>query len=463
MNSLKKTLATAQLLIFGVARHANAQPASEASAAEHFQRGLVHAQASEVDAAASEFEAAYEASPNYSVLYNLGRTYLVLGRAVDAYDTLTRYLNEGGALIDSKRRVEVDRLIAQCGKRIGKLELSGVPADAKIEIDGKPAESGKSQLRLVVGAHGMVVTAPGFRPLTRSFSIAATETTPVQVQLDPVVAVEASGPSVHVSCPIPDVMVSVDESTVGVTPINEPLTLAAGPHRVSFRRPGYLPVDLAWASGSSTTIDCAMRTERPLGGNASTLHVTASEQGTRLLVDGAPTNETLLPFGKHRVEVQRFGFKTWTTDVYLRQGESKQLAVSLVPLPEYASELQRQSRRQRVIGYGIVGAGAAVLGTAGVLALASSHAYADWRALHDALATTPVTDSNYRAMQYEATRKAVRVQALDSWTIGTAIVGGLTLIGGAALIFTSGTNPTRQAPTVKVSSNGLSLEWHCVF
>jgi hypothetical protein len=424
---------------------------------------LVHAQQSEVDDAASEFKAAYEASPNYSVLYNLGRTYLVMGRAVDASDTLTRYLLEGGAMVEPKRRAEVSRIILQCEKRIGSLELSELPADATVEIDGRSVPSRTFPIRLVAGAHSVVVNAPELPALAQAFSIVPGKTTRVRVQLPPLADPDRARIPVAISCPITDVNVAIDESSVGVTPIERPVSLAAGEHQFHFRRPGYVPVDLTWTGGSSGLVDCAMRVQEPLGENAATLHVDASEREALVIVDGKPVSETRLPFGRHRVEVRKLGFKTWTSDVYLYRGESKRLAVTLAPLREQAEPVHGQARSQKLIGYGMAGAGTALLLTAGALALASSHAYSDWRGLHDEVATTPVTDANYGARQEAATRKALRVQALDTWALSSAIVGGLGLICGTALVLTSAGDAEHEPPTLRVTRDTVALDWRHAF
>ena len=43
-----------------------------------------------------QFERAYELKPNYKVLYNIGQTYFQLREYVEARDSMTRYVKEGG-------------------------------------------------------------------------------------------------------------------------------------------------------------------------------------------------------------------------------------------------------------------------------------------------------------------------------------------------------------------------------
>lgn len=95
----------------GVAR---AQDSSERAAArEHFAKGVALAKTRAYAAALSEFQQAYTAVPHFSVLYNIGQAQVALGQSADAIATLQRYLDEGGANVDAKRRAEVEATLAR--------------------------------------------------------------------------------------------------------------------------------------------------------------------------------------------------------------------------------------------------------------------------------------------------------------------------------------------------------------
>lgn len=86
----------------------SADSAQRTLAREHFARGVALAKAHSYTEALNEFEQAYAAVPHFSVLYNIGQARLALGDSAAAITTLQRYLDEGGAQIDAKRRAEVE-------------------------------------------------------------------------------------------------------------------------------------------------------------------------------------------------------------------------------------------------------------------------------------------------------------------------------------------------------------------
>src|SRR5687768_9059850 len=63
-------------------------------AARHFDRGYLLAQQGSLEAAIAEFKQAHALSPHPSVLYNLGQAYAASGRAVEAVQTLRKYLEQ---------------------------------------------------------------------------------------------------------------------------------------------------------------------------------------------------------------------------------------------------------------------------------------------------------------------------------------------------------------------------------
>src|SRR5262245_32963507 len=75
---------------------AEAPPSAEAQAAERFRRGIQLFDDGDFAPALVEFERAYELSPNYRVLENIGIVNIRLGHYANAARTLRRYLDEGG-------------------------------------------------------------------------------------------------------------------------------------------------------------------------------------------------------------------------------------------------------------------------------------------------------------------------------------------------------------------------------
>jgi len=97
-------------VLFAAPAAAQAPDSAKARAAAHFERGLTLVKNGEIAAAVGAFEEAYQTSPHYSVLYNLGQAYVALGKPAQAVHALQRYLREGGERIDAARRHQVQEL-----------------------------------------------------------------------------------------------------------------------------------------------------------------------------------------------------------------------------------------------------------------------------------------------------------------------------------------------------------------
>src|SRR5688572_25093243 len=87
--------------------------ASKTEARRHFQMGLALVTKGDFLSAVDAFESAYETSPHYAVLYNLGQAYAALGRSDQALRTFERFLEDGGESIDPSRRGQVQSIIAR--------------------------------------------------------------------------------------------------------------------------------------------------------------------------------------------------------------------------------------------------------------------------------------------------------------------------------------------------------------
>jgi hypothetical protein len=143
----------------------------------HFTRAVELAEKHAYGEALVEFQRAQELSPNLETLYNIGQAYLELGRAVDAVDTLTRYLADGREQISPERRSLVEAMIKEQSALIGEVVLSVEPAGALVSVDGR--ELGKSPLsgsvRVGIGEHRVAASLQGYRSVDRSIRVGGGE------------------------------------------------------------------------------------------------------------------------------------------------------------------------------------------------------------------------------------------------------------------------------------------------
>ncbi len=138
---------TAQLLVvlyvaFASVAVAQTAPVPEQSAKEqasaHFRSGveLFHEEA--FRAALVEFERAYEISPEYRLLYNIGQVQLQLGDYLNATQSYERYLAEGGAEVPAARRETVEASLKVLHQRVGRLSITSNADGAEIFVDDQP-------------------------------------------------------------------------------------------------------------------------------------------------------------------------------------------------------------------------------------------------------------------------------------------------------------------------------------
>jgi tetratricopeptide (TPR) repeat protein len=130
-----------------------------------FAQGLERAGQSDYEGALREFTAAYELSPHFAVLYNIGQSLIALGRPLEAVDTLSKYLRDGQEQVPPDRRLQAETQISLLQSLFAELTITTDRPGALISVDGR--EVGRTPLyqplRLAAGTHAVsaVVEAPG--------------------------------------------------------------------------------------------------------------------------------------------------------------------------------------------------------------------------------------------------------------------------------------------------------------
>ena len=125
--------------------------------------------------ALQRFKRAYELSPHYAVLFNIGQAYVILDEPLAAIGAFRRYLEQGGDNIEPARRQEVERLIAHERSKVFALEVSVEPDGATLHLNGE--QYGQLPLSAPVllepGRYELRVEREGFRPVTTPVNAAA--------------------------------------------------------------------------------------------------------------------------------------------------------------------------------------------------------------------------------------------------------------------------------------------------
>lgn len=193
MRSLSKRLAMASVVVATSATcltwsHAGlAQTSAQATAADHFERGIELYQEGSLDAALVEFERAYESIPDYRVLYNIAQVQTQRGEYVEAIVLFEKYLSEGGADIAPERKTEVELDLGKLNGRVARLWVESNADGAELVINGKSVGLLPLNQPVLInsGVCDIRITKAGFEPRHHQVKVAGGEKPRVSLPLTP--------------------------------------------------------------------------------------------------------------------------------------------------------------------------------------------------------------------------------------------------------------------------------------
>lgn len=153
------------------------------AARKHFSAGvalLKDPDGARYEEAYREFKVAYEASPSWKILGNLGISAMKLERDGEAIEAFSRYLAEGKNELDPAERADIERDLGTLRASAVSLTLTITPGDASITdertpVQGSPvrnryqSQGGSLKLQIRPGHHVITATAEGKSPLTLEF------------------------------------------------------------------------------------------------------------------------------------------------------------------------------------------------------------------------------------------------------------------------------------------------------
>jgi len=136
----------------------------------HFDTGVSYLQdpdGARHEEAYREFKAAYELSPSWKILGNLGIAAMKLERDGEAIDAFKRYLEEGGKDLSADERAQFARDLRTLEASAVKLTLTATPVGAVI-IDERRAVSGNTVVNRYESPSGAleIRVRPGFHRIT---------------------------------------------------------------------------------------------------------------------------------------------------------------------------------------------------------------------------------------------------------------------------------------------------------
>jgi hypothetical protein len=172
----------------GSASAAPVGPVSEENrkeAAERFKRGVQLQSDGNLDAAVLEFERAYELAPAYQVLFNIAVVYRDKNDRASALRAFERFLSEGGAKVDAKRRKEVEGEIAKLRDVVATVTIKSNVDGADVILDDTPL--GKTPIKqpilVNVGRHKIEASKDGYKSDAQLFALAGRDERTITLNL----------------------------------------------------------------------------------------------------------------------------------------------------------------------------------------------------------------------------------------------------------------------------------------
>ena len=348
-------------------------PAAKAEARERFDRGLRLFEKGENAGALAEFKRANDVMPNPLVLYNMGLVYAAMNRPVEAVEALGAFLAQATAQQRDPRR-RATEMRAEQETRIARLSVK-TEMPAAIDIDG--VEVGHTPLaepiRLASGAHVVGAQAQGFLPTRKEITLAGQTSETIVLTLLP--ATNRMAQLAVTSSPL-GAQVEVNGNGVGVTPLSASVAVAPGQVRVALRRPGYLPVERTVTLDDGARGELAFTLDEDPAAPPSAkgvLRLSALEPDADLSIDGVPRRmggtTVMLAAGPHELRVARPGFEPYQQTISMTAGGETPLNIALTPTPETRARYEDGVKTRRIVGWSVLGAGAALAIGGGVYAL----------------------------------------------------------------------------------------------
>ena len=202
--------------------------------------------------------------------------------------------------------------------------LVSQPAGARVTVDGKAVGLTPMQLRLMLGAHEVAVSAEGFKGWRKKVEVRTND--PIVMEI--IRLVPADGTLVLSTRPA-DADVTVDNQYAGKTP----LTLALRPdvtHLVRVTKAGYEMVarEVSVSSNQARTMALDLQVREGL------IDLKVEPRDAELLVDGKSMGvvppELRLPAKAHDLEIRKQGYLPFRGVITPRPGFPQELKVTLV-------------------------------------------------------------------------------------------------------------------------------------
>ncbi len=426
--------------------------AQKASARQRYEEGVRLYNSGKLTESLAAFEHAYRLAPHHAVLFNIGQLQSELGQPVAAVKSLRRYLEQGAGRIAAVRLAEALRVLALNEQRVGFLAVEAQPKQAAILVDGNQWLSSTVAQPVAQGRHVVVATHDGYLPKVAAVQIASGATESLSMSLEHDSASQRTASWVTLTCPVPDAVVYIDDrEPIRLKLKDNSISVATGTRHLRFERAGYATktFDTVVTPERIVAVDCGLEVLRefPEAQRAS-LAIVTNWPDSRVLVDGKPFRNGLVPTGRHHIRVLHGSNLTWESEIKLVPGQVLSIPVDPPSVldAEYRKDALEREETRRLFAY-ITGGAGMVLMAAGVATIAvGRNRHAEW------------DKENYQADNWsKAANSAVAIQRIEDLGVGMAI-GGVACLAASVYLWLTGKAPI-AANRGAIGTNAGSAAW----
>ena len=331
------TLLAPSFVIAGEAS-AFAQPAKKKTlreqlppeAQKHWDAALALYQSGQWDGARTSFNAAYDASKNPRVLFNVAVCEKNLTRYARAIEIFKKELEEGKGQLSAAEEADVKQQITGLEQFVAQLTIDVSEPGAEIFIDEN--KIGVSPLaapvRVQLGERHVRAGKPGFADARETIELKGGATGRVTLKLAP--AKQTSLVNVNVVGPARAV-VKIDGKEVGPAPYRGQVEVSASPHEFSAEATDYVPAVQSAIVKENEPLNLTLQLSQQQ--QKGKLLVVAHPDGATIEIDGKTVGasrwEGPVDVGTHQIVVKKQGHYTWSYDVEVPKGGERTVTASL--------------------------------------------------------------------------------------------------------------------------------------
>lgn len=303
-------------------------------AQKHWDAALELYKAGKWDGARTSFMAAYDASKNPRVLFNVAVCEKNMERYADAIATYRRELDEGKGQLVQDEELEVKQQIEGLSKFIATVVLDVSEPGAEVSVDGKKVGTSpiKDPVTVAIGERRIRAVKPGFADANQTVDLKGGEAKTLTLKLEPMnrtsdVTINVIGPA--------NAQVKVDGNEVGNATKDKPYTgkvsVRADPHTFSVEAPGWTTATGTGIvkEGEKLTLTLQMSPEQAKG----KLTVISKVEGATIEIDGKTMGATRwegpVDVGTRQIVVRKKGYYPFSQDVEITKGAERTVSAPL--------------------------------------------------------------------------------------------------------------------------------------